>query len=187
VCLAAGCAVVLAAAGCGGATRDAAASPASAHPARTASAHPARTASAHPARTTGSLTAIQRRVLAARYLAIAQPANRALDHDFDGQQDAEERGDLAAADADLRAAAATERAFDRQLIALRFPSQTEPFVRLLYRVNQARAALTATAATAMSVMQLHGVQPRLDAANAPVEQAVRVIRDQLDLPPPDTS
>ena len=114
-------------------------------------------------------------------------ANRALDHDFDGQHDAEERGDLAAADADLRAAAATERAFDRQLIALRFPPPAEPFVRLLYRVNQDRAALTATAATAMSLMQLHGVQPRLDAANGPVEEAVQVIRDQLDLPPPDTS
>ena len=38
-------------------------------------------------------------------------------------------------------------------------------MRLLYQVNQARAALTATAATAMSLMQLHGVQPRLDAAN----------------------
>ena len=168
--LAVGCAVLLTA-GCGGAAREAAAAPVSAHPAHTA----------------GSLTAVQRRVLAARYLAIAQPANRALDHDFDGQHDAEERGDLAAADADLRAAAATERAFDRQLIALRFPPPAEPFVRLLYRVNQARAALTATAATAMSLTQLHGVQPRLDAANGPVEEAVQVIRDQLDLPPPDTS
>jgi hypothetical protein len=57
--LAAGCAVLLAA-GCGGAAREAAAAPVSAHPAHTA----------------GSLTAVQRRVLAARYLAIAQPANR---------------------------------------------------------------------------------------------------------------
>jgi DNA-binding GntR family transcriptional regulator len=170
VSLAAGCAVLLAA-GCGGAARDPAAAPVSAHPARTA----------------GTLTAIQRRVLAARYLAIAQPANRMLDHDFDGQHDAEERGDLAAADADLRAAAATERAFDRRLIALTFSPSAQPFVRLLYQVNQARAALTATAATAMSLTQLHGVRPRLDAANGPVEEAVQVIRDQLDLPPPDTS
>ena len=168
--LAAGCAALLAA-GCGGAARDPAAAPVSAHPAHTARAP----------------TAIQRRVLAARYLAIAQPANRMLDHDFDGQRDAEQRGDLAAADADLRAAAATERAFDHRLIALTFPPPAEPFARLLYQVNQARAALTATAATAMSLTQLHGVQPRLDAANGPVEEAVQVIRDQLDLPPPDTS
>jgi hypothetical protein len=168
--LAAGCAALLSA-GCGGAARDPAAAPVSAHPAHTARAP----------------TAIQRRGPAARYLAIAQPANRMLDHDFDGQHDAEQRGDLAAADADLRAAAATERAFDRQLIALTFPPPAEPFVRLLYQVNQARAALTATAATAMSLTQLHGVRPRLDAANGPVEEAVQVIRDQLDLPPPDTS
>ena len=50
-------------------------------------------------------------------------------------------GELAAAQADLRAVAATER----------------------------------------------GYQRRLDAANEPVEDAVRVIRDQLGLPPPDTS
>jgi hypothetical protein len=123
---------------------------------------------------------------AATYLAIAQPANHQLDHEFDGLKD-HERGNLAAAQADLRAAAATERRFDRQLIAITFPPQTEPFVRLLFQVNQARAALTATAATATSLRQLRGVQPRLDAANAPVEDAVRVIRSQLGLPPPATS
>jgi hypothetical protein len=35
--------------------------------------------------------------------------------------------------------------------------------------------------------QLHGYQPRLTAANKPVEDAVRVIRRQLGLPPPETS
>jgi Flp pilus assembly protein TadD len=58
---------------------------------------------------------------------------------------------------------------------------------LLYQVNQARAALTATAATATSPTQLHGFQSRLDAANGAAEEAVQVIRDQLDLPPPETS
>jgi len=126
------------------------------------------------------------RALTARYLAIAQPANRQLDHEFDGLTD-HEGDDLAAAQADLRAAAATERRFDRQLIAITFPPQTEPFVRLLFDVNQARAALTAAAAAATSLRQLRGFQPRLDAANEPVEEAVRVIRSQLGLPPPDTS
>ena len=126
------------------------------------------------------------RALAARYLAIAQPANRQLDHDFDGLKD-NEGDDLAAAEADLRAAAATERRFDRQLIAITFPPQTEPIVRLLVNVNQARAKLSTTAAAAMSLRQLRGYQARLDAANEPVEEAVRVIRSQLGLPPPDTS
>ena len=123
---------------------------------------------------------------AARYLAIARPANHQLDHEFDGLKD-NEKSDLTAAQADLRAAAATERRFDRQLIAITFPPPTEPIVRILYRANQARAALTSTAAAVTSLRQLRGYQRRLDAANAPVEDAVRVIRVQLGLPPPDTS
>jgi len=139
-------------------------------------------ASQGPAATTAELTA-----MAARYMAIARPANHELDHEFDGFDDHIKDGDLAAARADLRAAVVTERRFDRQLIALSFPPRTEPFVRLLYRVNQARAELTSTAAAATSLRELRGYQRRLDAANEPVEDAVRVIRAQLGLPPPDTS
>ena len=132
--------------------------------------------------TTAELTA-----MAARYMAIARPANRELDHEFDGFDDHIKDGDLAAARADLRAAVVTERRFDRQLIALSFPPRTEPFVRLLYRVNQERAELTSTAAGVTSLRELRGYQRWLDAANEPVEDAVRVIRAQLGLPPPDTS
>jgi DNA-binding GntR family transcriptional regulator len=134
------------------------------------------------AATTAELTA-----MAARYMAIARPANRELDHEFDGFDDHVKDGDLAAARADLRAAVVTERRFDRQLIALSCPPRTEPFVRLLYRVNQARAELTSAAAGVTSLRELSGYQRRLDAANEPVEDAVRVIRAQLGLPPPDTS
>ena len=137
-------------------------------------------------RSSAAITA-ELRAMAARYMAIAQPANRELDHEFDGFGDHVKDGGLAAAQADLRAAAATERRFDRQLIAIRFPPRTEPFVRLLYRVNQARAELTSTAAAATSLRELRGYAKRLDAANGPVEDAVRVIRAQLDLPPPGTS
>jgi hypothetical protein len=132
--------------------------------------------------TTAELTA-----MAARYMAIARPANRELDHEFDGFDDHIKNGDLAAARADLRAAVVTERRFDRQLIALSFPPRTEPFVRMLYRVNQERAELTSTAAGVTSLRDLRGCQRRLDAANEPVEDPVRVIRAQLGLPPPDTS
>ena len=157
---------------------------------RSTTATPAATAAAAtpvPASTApAALSAAGRRALAARYLAIAQPANHQLDHDFDGLKD-HEGDNLAAAEADLRAAAATERRFDRQLIAITFPPPTEPIVRLLYAANQARAALSMTAAATTSLRQLHGYQTRLDAANEPVEEAVRVIRSQLGLPPPDTS
>jgi DNA-binding GntR family transcriptional regulator len=131
--------------------------------------------------------AAELRAMAASYMAIAKPANRELDHEFDGFDDHMKDGDLAAARADLRAAAITERRFDGQLIVLSFPPRTEPIIRLLYRVNQARATLTGTAAGVTSLRELRGYQRRLDAANEPVEDAVRVIRAQLDLPPPDTS
>ena len=139
----------------------------------------------HSTAATAATTA-ELRAMAAKYLAIAQPANRELDHELDGFKD-HAKDDLAAARADLRAVAATERQFDRQLIALSFPPRTEPFVRLLYRVNQARATLTSTAAAATSLPELRGYQRRLNAANKPVEDAVRVIRGQLGLPPPETS
>ncbi|MGH3175264.1 MAG: hypothetical protein ACRDPF_15535 [Streptosporangiaceae bacterium] len=145
------------------------------------------TASHSPAARGTAATTAELTAMAARYMAIARPANRELDHEFDGFDDHLKDGDLAAARADLRAAVVTERRFDRQLMALWFPPRTEPFVRLLYRVNQARAALTSTAAGVMSLRELRGYQRRLDAANEPVEDAVRVIRGQLGLPPPDTS
>jgi hypothetical protein len=144
-----------------------------------ASSHPPEPAVANP-------VAPSTRALAAKYLAIARPANGQLDHDFNGLA-ANENKDLAAAQADLRNAAATERRFDRQLIAITFPPRTEPIVRLLYDVNQARAALTDAAAASVSLRQLQGYQPRLDAANQPVEDAGKVIRSQLGLPPPETS
>ena len=145
------------------------------------------TASHSPAARGTATTTAELTAMAARYLAIARPANRELDHEFDGFDDQIKDGDLAAARADLRAAVVTERRFDRQLITLSFPPRAEPFVRLLYRVNQARAALTSTAAGVTSLRELRGYQKRLDAANEPVEDAVRVIRGQLGLPPPDTS
>jgi hypothetical protein len=145
------------------------------------------TASHSPAAGGTAATTAELTAMAARYMGIARPANRELDHEFDGFDDHLKDGDLAAARADLHAAVVTERRFDRQLIALSFPPRTEPFVGLLYRVNQARAALTSTAAAVTSLRELRGYAKRLDAANEPVEDAVRVIRGQLGLPPPDTS
>ncbi|HYY19412.1 MAG TPA: hypothetical protein VE864_11270, partial [Streptosporangiaceae bacterium] len=140
-----------------------------------------------PAARGTAVTSAELTAMAARYMAIARPANRELDHEFDGFDDHIKDGDLAAGRADLRAAVVTERRFDRQLIALSFPPRTEPFVRLLYRVNQARAELTSTAAGVTSLRELRGYQWRLDAANEPVEDAVRVIHGQPGVPPPDTS
>jgi hypothetical protein len=145
-------------------------------------ARPARPASPAPALATGA----ERQALAARYLAIALPANRRLEIDFD-RLDGRDRGNLAAAQDDLRQAASTEHLFDRRLLAIAFPSATEAQVRFLVWVNESRATLTTTAAASTSLRQLARYEPQLVTANRPVEQGVTAIRSQLGLPPPDTS
>lgn len=124
-----------------------------------------------------------RRASAASYLAIAQAGNKRLEIDFD-QLEERDHNRLAAAKADLRDAASTERLFDQRLMRIAFPPATETVARQLYSVNQARASLTTAAAASTSLRQLHMYEPRLTAANGPVEQAVKTIRRQLDLPPP---
>jgi hypothetical protein len=127
-----------------------------------------------------------RRVLAAEYLTIAQAGNRRLERDFDALA-GRDRGRLAAADADLRDIAATERLFDRRLAGIAFPPEIEKTARQLIIANQSRAMLTLTAAAAASLHRLHRYLPLLARANEPVEAAVRLIRGQLALPPPETS
>jgi hypothetical protein len=139
-----------------------------------------------PSRQAGIVAGPRRRALAAGYLAIAVAGNRRLEIDFDGLKGGD-RHHLSASRADLRDAAATERLFDRRLLGISFPPVTAAVARTLYRVNQARASLTDRAAASASLRQLRWYERRLDAANRPVEQQVRLIRQQLGLPPPDTS
>jgi len=150
---------------------------------------PASLASVAAARTatqTGRDAGATRQVLAARYLAIAEAGNRRLEADFDPLE-GRDRNNLIRAQADLRDAAATERLFDRRLRQIPFPPATERVAQQLYRLNQARATLTAAAALATSLRWLHSYEPALDAANGPVEKAVSTIRRLLGLPPADTS
>jgi hypothetical protein len=123
---------------------------------------------------------------AAGYLRIAREGNRRLEVDFTALE-GRDQADLAAAEADLRDAAATERLFDRRLLALALPAQAGRIARLLYQVNQSRARLTAAAARSVSLRELRAWQRQLTAASQLVEEAVRVIRDLLGLPPPETS
>lgn len=125
-----------------------------------------------------------RRALADQYLVIARAGNQRLEIDFDG---ARGQGHLSASRAHLRDAAATERWFDRRLMQIPFPAPVEATARRLYRVNQSRAELTAEAASAASLADLHAQEPALTVSNRPVEQAVRTIRRQLGLPPPSGS
>jgi hypothetical protein len=172
--LAALCLVLLAAA-CGSAPTGSPASPA-------AGAHAGNAQSAASA----SVSAPGASGPATRYLAIARAGNKRLETDFDGLREAE-NGDLAAAAADLRDAAVTERLFDRRLSDMTLPPRAAATVRLLVTANESRAQLADVAAGSPSLAQLRGYEPALAAANASVEEAVRVIRSMLGLPPPETS
>lgn len=151
-------------------------------------AHPVSQAQAGPTRSAAAGLAVgaQRKALAARYLAVAVAGNHRLEAEF-GRLHTQDRTRLAAAHRDLLQVAATERLFDRRLLGIPFPSATERIARFLYWVNQARASMTAAAATSPSLAQLYADELRLNQANKPVEQAVTIIRRQLSLPPPETS
>ena len=127
-----------------------------------------------------------RRELATRYLAIAKAGNRRLETEF-GRLEGRDHARLAAARRDLLEVAATERLFDRRLLGLEFPAAAGRIAQFLYWANQARASMTATAASSASLARLHAAERRLAQANKPVEQAVAILRSQLGLPPPETS
>jgi hypothetical protein len=137
-----------------------------------------------PGPTARSATGV--RILAAQYLAIAKPANHRLEISVDGYRAAEHH-DLAAAEADLRAQAATEQQFDRQLGRFRFPPRIAAIARALIQANQIRIDLTSEQARAASVRRLQSFDRSHRAANAAVEVQVRAIRKALGLPPPKTS
>jgi hypothetical protein len=152
-------------------------------PARPAS--PGRLAMSHSA-VAGLAVAAQRKTLAARYLAVAQAGNKRLEVEFDRLHE-QDRVRLAAAHRDLREIAATERSFDRRLLSIPFPAASGRIAQFLNWVNQARATMTAAAASSPSLARLHADECHLTQANKPVEQAVAILRSQLGLPPPETS
>jgi len=126
------------------------------------------------------------RSLGARYLAIAGPANHRLDVEVDAYAD-NARHNLAAAETALRAEAATEHQFDRQLAAISFPPAIEATAHALIRVNEIRVKLTLKQAAAHSIPALLAFTATHHAADAELEAQVRFIRSELGLPPPSAS
>jgi hypothetical protein len=126
------------------------------------------------------------RSLAAAYMAIAKPANHRLDVEVEAYADYA-HDNLAAAEAALRAEAATERWFDRHLAAIKFPPAITATARALISVNEIRAAMTERQARAPSIRALISLTSDHKAADAQVEAQVRLIRAQLGLPPPSSS
>jgi hypothetical protein len=155
---------------------------ASGHPAaRAASA--TRHAAVRPARVTRDTDLW---ALAAAYLAIAKPANHRLDVEVDGFADRDHHN-LAAAESDLRAEAVTEGDFDRLLGKIPFPLPIAAIAQAMIQANQSRVALTERQARSSSIAELLSFTARHKAADAAVEAQVRIIRQDLRLPPPETS
>jgi hypothetical protein len=124
--------------------------------------------------------------LARSYLAIATPSDKQLDSEEDAYAD-NERDDLTAARADLRAQVATERLFDRQLAAIKFTPALEDTARALIAANRKRFRVTLRQARSATLARLQSLDPERRAGDAAVEVQVRLIRRQLHLPPPSTS
>jgi hypothetical protein len=181
--LAAACCLALLGAGCGSS------SPASPGPGSTAPGSGHLSSASASAGATGSVAALSpatRKALAAKYLAIAQPANHSLDVENDGYSDAE-HDDLAHARKDLLDETATEAQFDRQLLAIRFPAAVEQQVQALVAANKTRIQLTQRQARAATLASLRAFDSQHKAADDAVEAPVRQIRHLLGLPPPATS
>ena len=123
---------------------------------------------------------------AARYLAIAGPANHRLEIANDGYKK-DELTNLAAASADLRSEVATETSFDEQLAHIPFPLSVASIARAVILANEQRGALTARQARSTSLAQLRSFDARHRAKDAAVEVQVRLLRKALHLPPPTTS
>jgi hypothetical protein len=177
--LAAACGLAVLAAGCGASSSGTSSGGASSGAASSVGASP-------PAAASTVLSAAARKALAARYLAIAQPANKSLDTENDGYGDAE-HDNLAAARTDLLDEVATEARFDAQLLAIKVPAVIEQQVRALVSANQVRIRLTQRQARATTLASLRAFDSQHKASDAAVEVPVREIRHLLALPPPSTS
>jgi hypothetical protein len=124
--------------------------------------------------------------LAAAYLAIALPANRRLDKENDSYKDSE-HDNFVIAKRDLRGEAATERNFDGKLMKIDFPAEVAEIAWTLVQVNNRRIALTERQSHAATLAKLRSFDRRHKAADAAVEVQVRIIRQDLGLPPPDNN
>jgi hypothetical protein len=146
---------------------------------------PAASASPSAPPSSPPLTTAQRRKLARQYLAVAAPANKALDHEVDEFEDAQ-HDDLAKAIDALHGQARVERSFDQKLAAIDFPPPVSTIAHLLVLANQDRIALILQEAKATSVAGLATFRKRHAAADEAVERQARLLRKLLGLPPPGT-
>ena len=129
-----------------------------------------------------SAAAVQLAAAARSYQTLADASDKQLDVEEDAYAD-DERDNLAAARAELRAEVATERLFDSDLAAIKFPAAVEATAQALIRANQARFQVTLRQARAKTLAALQALDGARKAGDAAVEVQAELIRKELHLPP----
>jgi hypothetical protein len=117
-------------------------------------------------------------MLERRYMSITTPAIQQLNTDV-AAYTAKQRHNLAAAEAALRAEAASADAFDTSLVRFPFPPAVAPLAKALIQAILTRVKLTGEQARSSSLAQLRSFNDRVDRAGAAIQTEMKLVRKAL--------
>jgi hypothetical protein len=121
-------------------------------------------------------------MLTAQYRAIADPVIQQV-NTAAAAYTASETGNLASAEAALRAEVASEEAFGASLARFRFPPVMAATATALINADHICARLTSRQAQSTSLAQMRSLDGRVDAASAVVRAELTLITKALARPP----
>jgi hypothetical protein len=122
-------------------------------------------------------------MLAGQYMAIMTPVSQQLNADV-AAYTANERSNLAAAEAVLAAEVTSVNGFDASLAGIAFPPAIAPIASALIQADQALARLIGEQARSSSLSKLRSFNQRVRVARAAVQTEMKLIREALDSPAP---
>jgi hypothetical protein len=120
--------------------------------------------------------------IASLYSNLADPANRLLAADLQAYG-VNRLHNLAAAKLDLSNEVKTDTAFDNQLSEITFPPAADPHADTLTALDAKRIELIKLQLKATSLRKLQALDSRVEAASAAVDAQVKIMRQDLGLPP----
>lgn len=122
--------------------------------------------------------------IASLYSNLADPADRSLAAEMQAYAvAASQPHHLAAAKLDLSNEVKTETSFDNQLGEITFPPAPDPHADTLTALDAKRIKLIKLQLQATSLRKLRAFDSRVQAASAAVEAQVKIMRQDLGLPP----
>ena len=140
-------------------------------------------ASCEPNLSPSGLQCTTAQMLAGQYMAIMTPVSQQLNADV-AAYTANERSNLAAAEAVLAAEVTSVHGFDTSLAGIAFPPAIAPIANALIRADQALVRLTAEQARSSSLSKLRSFNNRVRVARAAVQTEMKLTRKALDSPAP---